>query len=188
MKLSWIESEFSPAEFATASGLNGEMQRHWRRRGLLPEKRGRTATFTARDIAVVRLMLLLESPLKTKVLAEKFAPHVVWHALSSHPASWTVEGLREKADAYRHELEKGHAHIDLMAGIAARAVGRYVIIADGHAPLLVPTLNDDILGAETEISTTIDLSNVAAKIVGALNTKPMLRVLLPKGTKGNARA
>src|ERR1700722_14181774 len=104
-KLTWIETQFSPAEFAAASELSGEMQRHWRRRGLLREKSGRIASFTARDIAVARLMLLLGNPLKTKAYAEKIAPHVIWSALGNHPESWTVEGgPHEKTAAYREEL------------------------------------------------------------------------------------
>lgn len=187
-RLSWIETEFSPAEFAAASGLNGEMQRHWRRRGLLPEKSGRIASFTAHDIATVRLMVLLGQPLKTRTLAEQLAPHVIWLALGGNPASWKVDGPEDDANAYRHELEMGHSHIDLMAGISARDLNRYVIIADENEPVLVPSLHEDVLGGGTEISTVIDLNAVAAKFVRALNDKPLATIMLPKRAKGRPRA
>jgi hypothetical protein len=181
--LVWTEVRFSPAQFARLSDLSTEMQRHWRARGLLRARDAFTASFGARDIATVKLMLLFDQPERKRLrpLAERLAPSVLWLVLSNHRTSWVVEGPEQEARAYRRHLEMlGSQPIEFMAGLRSGEFKQYVLVVRGSEPMALRQLRDEFLCGGHERATVIDLKAAASRIAARLGGAPLFRVQLPR--------
>lgn len=183
--LTFREERFSPAELAACTGLSPSMQRDWRRHGHLRSEYRGSATFSARELAEVRLMVLMRQmglgPSKSRSLADLVAPSVLWLALADWPESWAVDGRGGDVDAYRSSLEKlGDEHLRLMAGLDGPAY-RFGTLA-GDTVQFTPALDQDELGQD-EITSIVNLDAVAARIVAAAG-RPFFTIIAPPSGGG----
>lgn len=163
------ENLFTPAEAAACTGLSPAMQRNWRQAEHLPARTTGVALFSPRDLAEIRLMVVLRDvglgPALSRPIAEEAAPSVIWLALTSHPATWIVTGTSDQATSYRRRLEKlGDRHLRQMAGLTG-SVSRYGIARNGGVNL-VSAMNDDVFedADEDEVRSFISLNAVASRI------------------------
>jgi hypothetical protein len=201
----YSDAVFSPAEVYEMTAVSPQLQRVWRQRGLLGERKYGRASFTAREIAQVmalrylgqELQLDLES-IRTAVI--EAAPIILWWALGER-AAWEVEGATPEQTAafYRaiqDEDRVGLQYLDKMVGVKRGTVGRFLvktpaghdILSDltnhfvgDHIPGAV-VLDLDVLGKELRESTGRALITVSdIEIVGEETSSPR------KGMKASRR-
>ena len=173
------EERFTPAEAAACTGLSLAMQRDWRRHGHLPARSGGTASFGPRELAEMRLMVLMRQmglgPSKSRGLAQEAAPSLVWLILVDHPSTWAVEGPAETAAHYRDKLEAlGDSHLRSMAGLHDRV--RLYGVAEGEEVDFVTQIAGEEFDNKHELITVLSLRAVAAAMAAALD-RPLFTIL-----------
>ena len=175
------EGLFTPAEAAACTGLSPAMQRNWRQAGHLPARTTGVALFGPRDLATIRLMVLLREvglgPALSRPVAEEAAPSVVWLALTDHPETWTVAGPPEAADAYRQRLETlGDRNLRDMAGLMGRAFAYGV--AQGKTVQFFSEIDSETFNEDDEVESVIKLGAIAARIAREA-TQPLFTISTP---------
>lgn len=176
------EAMFTPAEAAACTGLSPPMQRNWRQAGHLPARTTGMALFNARDLAVIRMMVILRDaglgPTQSRPIAESAAPSVIWLALTDHAETWAVSGSAEEAEAYRQRLEKlGDQHLRDIAGLSGRAFAYG--IAQGGTVQLVSGIDEHLFDDDDdEVKSVIKLRGVARRIAREA-TQPFFTISLP---------
>ena len=176
------EGLFTPAEAAACTGLSPAMQRNWRQAGHLPARTTGVALFSPRDLAMIRLMVVLREvglgPALSRPVAEEAASSVVWLALADQPETWAVAGPPDEAHAYRQRLEKmGDRHLRDMAGLTGRALAYGV--AQGGAVQFFSEIDDETFNADDEVESVIKLRAIAARIAREA-TQPLFTISPPK--------
>ena len=87
---------FSPGELEAATGLTGDLQRVWRRRGHLPTRDAGRASFDAREVAAIAVRYELArlgiAPSDTLSIGQEAAPIVLYSALISNQGAAEVRG------------------------------------------------------------------------------------------------
>lgn len=176
------EGLFTPAQAAALTGLSPAMQRNWRQAGHLPARTTEVALFGPRDLAMIRLMVVLREvglgPALSRPVAEEAAPSVVWLALADHPETWAVAGPPDEAHAYRQRLENmGDRHLRDMAGLTGRAFAYGV--AQGGAVQFFSEIDSETFNEDDEVESVIKLGAIAARIAREA-TQPLFTISAPK--------
>ena len=178
--ISYREGLFTPAQAAACTGLSPAMQRNWRQAGHIAARTTEMALFSPRDLAAIRIMVVLRGvglgPALSRSIAEQAAPSVIFMALGDYPSTWTVVGDAEQAAAYRERLELGDQHLRVMAGLTGPDFTYGV--ARGKAVHLVSEINDEAFDADDEVESVIKL-RVVAKRIALAATQPLMTLLLP---------
>lgn len=174
------EERFTPAEAAACTGLSLAMQRDWRRHGHLPARSGGTASFGPRELAEMRLMVLMRQmglgPSRSRGLAQGAAPSLVWLTLVDHPSTWAVEGPADTATRYRDELERlGDSHLRSMAGVRDQVC--LYGVAEGEEVDFVEKVVGDEFNNKYELITILSLRAVAAAMAETLK-RPLFTILV----------
>lgn len=133
---SYSDAVFSPAEVHEMTAVSPQLQRVWRQRGLLGERKYGRASFTAREIAQVmalryvgqELRLDLESIRKA---VEEAAPVILWWALGER-AAWKVEGATPEQTAAFYQAIGGEdrvglQYLDKIVGVKRGSVRRFLV-------------------------------------------------------------
>ena len=179
------EALFTPAQAADMTGLSPAMQRNWRQAGHIAARTTETALFAPRELAAIRIMVVLRDvglgPALSRSIAEQAAPSVIWLALGDHPSTWNVAGDAEQAAAYRDRLEVhlGDWHLRTMAGLTGPAFTFGV--ARGKVVHLVHEINDEAFDADDEVESVVKLRAVAKRIALAA-PYPLVTVVPPSGS------
>ena len=117
--------QFSPAEAERITLVSNELQRNWRRRGYLAEKRSTTRSswdlFSLAELMVMHLLSARVGPLLARPMATACAHGIAWHALS---AAESYEG--DPHLVYSWDAEKFAAIIENIA--KARAITAKLVI------------------------------------------------------------
>ena len=165
-----IAREFSPAEVATITGVSTTLQRDWRRRGVLPERRSEGwSRFDVSDvieIAVLKFFADAGFGVKSVLDVSSLATLPVMDLLGKAPGARAYEG--EASDWLRAEIEE--------RGTVRGAHGRYLAIAHAPGPKpdeMPPTVRVETLadlaeyldGDDYEGATILDFEKLAARIV-----------------------
>lgn len=175
------EGLFTPAQAAACTGLSPAMQRNWRQAEHIAERKTEVALFSPRDLAAIRIMVVLRDvglgPALSRPIAERAAPSVVWLALATYPETWTVSGNPEDAAAYRDLLDRNSdRHLREMAGLTASPA--LYGIAQGKTVHFFTTLDEAAFDEDDEVETVIKFSAVAKRIAKAA-TQPLMTVIAP---------
>jgi len=109
------QANFSAGEAADISGVNPVLQRHWRKRGLLPQIEGeRNARFSISDVVRMTIMQRLsDSGISIKGLQEfsLLATHHATARLMAMPGAVIVKTETEEAEAHeRGRIESWATH------------------------------------------------------------------------------
>lgn len=175
------EGLFTPAQAAACTGLSPAMQRNWRQAGHIAGRTTEVALFGPRDLATIRIMVVLRDvglgPALSRSIAEQMVPSVLWLALVNYPTTWSVAGDAEQAAAYRRQLELvGDFHLRAMAGLA-EDVFTFGIVRDKTVHL-VAEITDAAFDEDDEVERVIKLSAVAKRIALGTN-QPLMTLILP---------
>lgn len=138
----YTDSVFTPAEVHQMTTVSPQLQRAWRQRGFLGERKFGRASFTAREVAQVMALRYLGQNLQLDLefvrdAVEKAAPMILWWALGTR-AAWQVEDASpEQATAFYQAVEIedriGLQYLDKMVGVKRGAVRRFLVkTAAGH--------------------------------------------------------
>lgn len=174
------EGLFTPAQAAVCTGLSPAMQRNWRQAGHIPARTTDMALFSPRELAAIRIMVVLRDvglgPALSRTVAERAAPSVIWLALSDHPTTWTIAGDAKQADNFRGRLELDDGGLREMAGLTGPA---YTFgIAQGGIVELVSDISGDLFDDDDEVESVVKLTAVAKRIASTIS-QPLLTVILP---------
>jgi hypothetical protein len=156
----YTDAVFTPAEVHQMTTVSPQLQRAWRQRGFLGERKYGRASFTAREVAQVMALRYLGQNLQLDLefvrdAVEKAAPMILWWALGADVA-WHVEGATPEQTAAFYQAiaaedRVGLQYLDKMVGVKRGAVRRFLVkTAAGHdflSDLTDHFVGDHILGA-----------------------------------------
>jgi hypothetical protein len=179
------EGQFSPSEAAAITGLSLTLQRDWRSQGHLRPRTGGRASFSPQELAEMRVMVKLRGlglPLpESRRIATEAAPSVVFVALANHSdKTLAVEAPAGGAEDYIEALEKetNDGYLCMLANLAARdGLYRYAILEGGGCKLLV-TIDDDVVGEDTEAAGLIKLW-ACARFIAESSPRPLFTLIAP---------
>lgn len=175
------EGLFTPAQAAACTGLSPAMQRNWRQAGHIAGRTTEVALFGPRDLAAIRIMVVLRDvglgPALSRPIAERAAPSVVWLALLTYPETWTVSGDPEAAAVCRGRMDlDGDRHLQKMAGLTGSPA--LYGIAQGKTVEFFTALDEAAFDEDDEVETVIKFNAVAKRIAKAA-TQPLMTVIAP---------
>jgi hypothetical protein len=178
--IAYREGLFTPAQAAACTGLSPAMQRNWRQAGHIAARTSEMALFSPRDLAAIRIMVVLRDvglgPTLSRSIAEQAAPSVIWIALSDYPSTWIVAGDAAQATEYRKRLESDDSKLRSMAGLTGPA---YTFgIAQAGKVELTSAINDDCFDADDEVESVVKLAAIARRIATSA-TQPLVTVIPP---------
>ena len=163
-------AQFTPAEAERITGLSADMQRTWRKRGLLPLKEGVRSTFDALELASMRVRVKLAKqgfpPSKHDALSDKFARIVLWHALMDVHQACEVRGEDDDVAAFRKEFEDGEAVISRLVDISVEHVHQFWVALDSGEAEFQSDLTEFLTGErqDSEVGFFIDFLQVGRRL------------------------
>jgi len=162
-----VTREFSPKETEAVIGVSVTMQRDWRRRGLLPQRKEEGwAKYKLEDVIEMMVMQLFSESRYSVKAAQEFAPLAIdptLFAISKFPGSVDFEGDaigKEEQDFYKARWLRGGR-------------GRYLVIAHdrrAHKPEIsqmenLKYIDEFLAGCDAIHATIIDCQRIAKTIV-----------------------
>lgn len=168
-----LELQYTPKGFTVLAGLSQNLQRDWRRRGLMPPLEYSQSEYSPHDAAVARLMRL--GPTEMKGIAVKAADHLLRHLFARHPDSWDFPGGCKKQDWAPKIFAK---MLDLVSGMKARELKRYAVVPQDGKPFLTNNLETEFKKRKLAKVTVVDLEVVADVFAKDIKRLPPLRTLV----------
>jgi hypothetical protein len=134
-----VSITLTPAELENVSKLSTTLQRVWRRRGEIPERKSGHASFSVDDAASISIAVALNrfghSPAESMEIGKKYAAVALRCALG-HGGACEVTGNREDVREFSARFKDDYSFVAALVGEQNSEPLRFLYSFDGEPPRL----------------------------------------------------
>jgi hypothetical protein len=171
----FIDAVFTPMEVEAMTGVTPLLQRTWKRRGFLGQRKRVRASLTAHEVAQIMALQVASQtlPFELKTVQEAVSdavPSILWYALAQGAGVWDIEGTPAQKAALKKAIEiedmRGLQYLDKMVGIKSDQFGRYMVRHKGGWTF-VQDLNAAFEESDPTVALVLNLSAIGIMLANA---------------------
>ncbi|WP_132560122.1 hypothetical protein [Rhizobium sullae] len=180
MEMEIVSITLTPAELENVSGLSTTLQRVWRRRGEIPERKSGHASFSVHDAASISIAVALNrfghSPAESMAIGQKYAVAALRCAMAQGGACEVI-GTRENVRKFSALFNDDLSFVAALVGEQNSEFLRFLYSFDGEAP----RLSDPYLEKIDELSNVsgyfVNLQAVGVRLLTVAD-RPLFKIRL----------